>query len=124
MNKTKKDNRDPMVEARKGKYFKQYSKEAKEQIEKEVEEFDKKFVIRVKETNEILDWRGPNSIPEAKTFIKQAFLRAEERGRKDRDKEILEKCNQYKDYYNPINDEFNKGRHAMCDDLKNFIKDK
>lgn len=46
MTNIEKDNSDPMAEARKGKYFKQYFKEAEEQIEKDIKEYNMKELTK------------------------------------------------------------------------------
>lgn len=48
---------------------------------------------------------------------KQKLSDLEQSTREQTLQEVREKIRQYKNYYNPIGDELNKGRHLMCEDL-------
>ena len=43
-----------------------------------------------------------------KSFLKQSFIKYLQ--------SEVEACNQYKTFYNPVGDEFNKGKHKAMDD--------
>lgn len=79
-----------------------------EQIEKSFFEHFARYGVSIDEDEDMFKFESPEPSV-ILSFLKQSFI-------KYLSGEV-EACNQYKTFYNPVGDEFNKGKHKAMDDI-------